>query len=108
MNGATNMDIDDMTIGVSAAGLNQYLESIKLNVLQAVCTEIDNVEEITNAINNCWQGAARDRFIEDFATARELIKEDLKSEYINLEVKFQSLVEIMLRIDNASIYTNDF
>ena len=102
--GSTNLDINSLTTGVSKAGLQTYMDELKVNALLEVCREIDNINELVQAINNCWQGESRDRFLENFSQMREEIKNDLTSEYSNLESKLQSLFDEMYTIDRFGIY----
>lgn len=89
--GSKNLGIDDLTIGVSRKGMEQYKHELKISVLNETKDKIDDVDNVVKAINNCWQGQARDKFLSQFAATREKIKEDLKREYNDLE---QRLIEL--------------
>lgn len=102
--GSTNLDISSLTTGVSKAGLEQYLETLKTIALKETIAEIDRVDEVITAINNCWQGESRDRFLEAFAKMRELIKSDLAREYENLDSKMHSLIYEMYELDRRAVY----
>lgn len=102
MNG--NLGIGDMTIGASREGLETYIEDLHLTAFQEVVNEIDNVTDFETAVNNCWQGESKDRFLSHFAEMREVVKSDLEAEYQNLENKIRELVYGMLSLDSSGIY----
>ena len=99
--GSTNLGIESLTTGVSREGLQHFFETLDTDCLRNTCKEIDNVEDVIIAINNCWQGESRDRFLRAFSDAREIIKNDLELEFSNIESKFQSLANAMYSVDHG-------
>lgn len=102
MNG--NLGIGDMTIGASREGLENYLEDLHLTAFKGIVDEIDNVTDFETAINNCWQGESKERFLNHFAEMRNVIRTDLEAEYQNLENKVRGLVNAMMELDHNGIY----
>lgn len=86
-----NLGIDSLTIGVSHAGMDAYRDELKMAVIQETKELIDDYANVESAINNCWQGIARDRFLDAFEEIREKIKEDLDAEYNDLDNRLDEL-----------------
>ena len=86
-----NMSLEDMTIGISKKGMESYREQLEHDLLISVVNEINDTEALEEAINKNWQGAARDRFIDDFNSARVEIGQDLKKEYNDLSARLTEL-----------------
>ncbi len=101
--GNQNLGIDSLTIGVSHEGMNNYREQLKIAVIQDTKTKIDEYQDVENAINGCWQGEARDRFLEGFKTAREKIKSDLDAEYNDLDARLNELEYMYYQQDQNMI-----
>lgn len=99
-----NLGIDNLTVGASLQGTVKYIEELKTGMINDVFKAIDNTDEVITAINNCWQGESKDRFLSDFALVRETIKADLQKEYENVEAKINNLVNAILETDNNGIY----
>ena len=95
-----NMQLEDMTIGISQKGMEKYREQLQHNLLISVVNEINNTQELETAINKNWQGQARDNFIEEFNKARKSIGEELKKEYSDLSAR---LIEL-----EANYFSQDF
>lgn len=94
-----NLQMGDLTIGVSKAGMDSYIENLKLEIITNTIQKMDNIQAIEAAINKGWQGESRDKFLTLFKKQRDLIKEDLKKEYKDLEFRLQEL--------EASYYKQD-
>lgn len=103
-NGPSNLDISSLTTGVSKEGLRTYMEELKTNVLLEMSRELDNTNDVIQAINNCWEGQSKTRFLDNFSKIREEIKNDLALEYSNLESKLESLANGMYVLDQFGIY----
>lgn len=86
-----NLGIDSLTIGVSHAGMDAYRDELKMAVIQETKELIDDYADVESAINSCWQGISRDRFLEAFKTTREQIKNDLDAEYNDLDARLNEL-----------------
>ena len=102
--GSTNLGIESLTTGVSKAGLDKYLEDLRTATLLVVSKEINNCDDVISAINNCWQGESRDRFLEAFKLMRQEIGNDINWEFRNLEEKLNSLFIAMYNVDKYGIY----
>ena len=86
-----DLGIGDLSIGVDSKGMAQYISDLKAEILKTVGTAIDDVNDVTTAINSCWQGKSKETFLKDFAKTRELIKDDLEKEYKDLKARLQEL-----------------
>ncbi len=86
-----NIGISDMTTGIDSTGMQNYVESLKLHLLQEVKDDIDDVQSIVDTINSGWQGVSRDRFLASFEKARESIKADLDQEFNNVVGRLSEL-----------------
>jgi uncharacterized protein YukE len=98
-----SITIDNLDIGVSAAGTEAYLENLKASLLTEVSTKIDDVEAITSALNSAWQGESRDKFDARFEKMREDIKSDLEAEYNDLAARLSELTNSYLHQDSNMI-----
>ena len=78
-----NIGISELTTGVDRSGMESYIESLRLHLITEVFQDIDDVSAIEATINAGWQGVSKDRFLDQFKTMREQIKEDLQKEFIN-------------------------
>ena len=94
-----NLGIDSLTIGVSRAGMEEYRESLKMHLLEETKTKLEDVAEIQTAIDNGWQGQARDQFLVDFDQQIGKIIEDLQKEYDDLDHRLIELSENYLNQD---------
>ena len=97
--GAQSMTFDGVTEGIDRDAMQTYLENLKIELLDTVKEQIDNVEDIIGTINSGWQGASRDAFLKQFAAARGRIKDDLSKEYSDLMTRFQELEEFYYKQD---------
>lgn len=89
--GSEAMTFDNVTEGIDTVGMRTYLDNLKVDLLDKVSEKIDDTQAVEDAINNGWQGVARDRFLSQFASARRSIKKDLEAEYKDLKARFKEL-----------------
>ena len=87
---ATGMD--NVTIGFDAAGLEKYIENLRLNILEEVIKTIDNGwDPVNEAINDAWTGASKDAFVNDFAKTIGEVKEHLTYEFAEIESRLRDI-----------------
>lgn len=87
-----NLGIEDLTIGVSQAGMEQYREDLKMEMFDNTIKVIDdNFPEVVNVLNTAWQGVSRDRFIASMEKEIGSIKADLEYEKADLDHRLQEL-----------------
>jgi len=86
-------ELAEMTEGLSAKGMEAYLEALKANLLVKVADTLDTTDELEAAINKGWQGVSRDKFMTQFNTAIKNTKEDLAQEYADLVNKLSELAQ---------------
>ena len=101
--GANNVGIDDLTIGISAAGMEEYKKNLKAYLLTQSVDKINDTSTLEAAINNGWQGASRDVFMEKFNQMRESIVNDLSKEFDDLSARLEELEEDYFAQDNKMI-----
>lgn len=100
--GSSSLSIQDLDIGVSKAGMEQYKEQIKSDLLITSKELLQNTSEIERAVNAGWQGVSKDKFLSDFKNAVDKICQDLENEHTNLQSVLENLEEIYYQVD-ASI-----
>lgn len=85
------LGIESLSTGISASGMDEYLEGLRAKYITETSELIDDIADIQEAINNGWQGVAKDRFMTQFDIARTTVKNDLRKEYTNLEARLTEL-----------------
>ena len=109
--GSENMSFDGVTEGINRDAMKTYIDNLKLELLDNVEEAIDKVDDVLKTIDSGWQGVARDKFLNQFATQRSRIKDDLKKEYLDLLARLKELQDFYYKqdqnmldlIDNADI-----
>ena len=86
-----NLGIDDLTIGVSSEGMENYIEELKADILVKVKDKIQDIDPVVKAINNCWQGKSKENFLKDFSRVTNTICDDLEAEYNDLKNRLDEL-----------------
>lgn len=94
-----SLDIQDLTIGISAKGMDDYKEELKASLLKTSKDKINNIADIETAINGGWQGISKDNFLKQFAAVRESICNDLDTEYKDLEFRLTQVEQAYFSID---------
>jgi uncharacterized protein YukE len=97
--GSQNMSFDGVTEGIDRDAMKTYLENLKVELLDTVSEQIENVQDVIDTINAGWQGAARDAFLKQYATQRRVIKTDLSNEYKDLMARFTELQDFYYKQD---------
>lgn len=91
--------IEEMTMGVSNAGMEAYKENLRLKIVDETINLIDNYQEVETELEKCWVGTSKDKFMKEFAVARESIKTDLKLEQNDLEERLLELEALYFKQD---------
>ena len=97
------LSIDQLTIGVSSAGVETYIDRLKAKYLESVKSKIDDITEMERAFDKGWQGVSRDRFEELFRRARNDIKWDLNEEFASIRARLNELAYDYLEQDEKMI-----
>lgn len=95
----SELGIDTLTIGIDSNGMQNYRESLRIDLLQSTEQKINEFTEVEAAINNCWQGLSRDYFLDSFEDMRQRIIQDLEAEYRDLENRLVDLEEMYYKQD---------
>ena len=95
------LGMNSLDLGFSREGMKQYIENLRLNMLEEAKKAIDDFGKVEQAINQAWQGQARDRFLVQFSDSREEIKRDLDAEFLDLEARLSEIGTFYLRQDEG-------
>ena len=88
--GGSNIGIEDMTIGVSGRGMEEYSEMLRTKILTEISEELETQREaIINSVRTGWRGSSEERFERLLRDEIEDIIDDLRQEYADLEGKLQ-------------------
>lgn len=98
------LSIGEMTTGMSAAGMEQYLENIKAEILTKVTSQLDTArDEIIKSLRTAWVGQSEQRFETLLADAVEDLKTELNAEYNALASRIRELENNYFNQENALI-----
>lgn len=87
----SNIGIEDMTIGVSGKGMDDYADMLKMKILEDMKTELENQQEaIEKSVRSGWRGKSEETFEKLLDDEISKIKEDLEKEYADLAGKLQN------------------
>lgn len=99
-----NLSIDVLDIGVSKQGMEQYMEALKIELLDSVKEKLNTeFDAIMIEINKGWQGSSRDRFEEKFRKQIGHIKNDLEDEYKDLSARLVELANFYYKQDESML-----
>ena len=101
--GSENMDFEGVSVGISRAGMAKYIENLHANVLLKVEEKLRATEPVTQALNECWQGASRDKFLTKFGKTIDDVVEDLEEEYKDLIARLRELQHHYFEQDNKML-----
>ena len=93
------LDMSSLDLGFSREGMKQYIENLRLNMLEEAKKAIDDFGDVEININRAWQGQARDKFLREFEDARTKVKEDLDLEFNDLEARLSEIGSFYLKQD---------
>lgn len=86
-----SMTFDDVSEGLDIAGMQKYIDYLKMNVLDQVIKELKQVYNVEVAIKEGWQGQSRDKFLKQFEEQIGNTETELKKEFANLETRMNDL-----------------
>lgn len=87
------MTIGEMTIGVSAAGAQEYYHALKTDAIDKAIEALRNTDRLFGAINDGWQGQAAQNFKKNFDKGVDSTIFALDSIRDNIESLIARLVE---------------
>ncbi len=88
--GGSNIGIDDMTIGMSGQGMEDYSDMLKIKILDEMKSELHTQQDaIIKSVQGGWRGKSEEKFEKLLDDEIEKIIEDLEAEYKDLEGKLQ-------------------
>ena len=98
------LSINEMSIGMSVAGMQDYLENIKAEILTNVTNQLDTArDEITKSVRTAWVGQSEQRFETLLSEAVEDLKVELNAEYNALASRLNELQNNYFNQENALI-----
>ena len=97
--GNTSLDFSGVTTGISAKGMEDYMEKLHMDVLKKVEEKLKATEAINDALVACWQGAARDKFAKKFSDTVDNVIDELNDEYADLVSRLYELQENYFKQD---------
>lgn len=102
LNGTSDgLTIDQMSIGVSSAGVEKYLENLKTDCFDKAIADLEKTSAIQSQLDAGWQGNAKIVFTEQMNESIQQLKEALESEYSSLEVQIRNIMNDYYTIDNS-------
>ena len=104
MDGTGELSINEMSTGMSVAGMQDYLENIKAEILTNVTNQFDTArDEITKSVRTAWVGQSEQRFETLLSEAIEDLKVELNAEYNALASRLNELQNNYFNQENALI-----
>ena len=100
---ADRLGIDDLEIGVSHAGMEQYRWSLRTQLLEDTKNRLEEYSSFMNALGNCWQGASHKTYCENFNKTILAIGEALVREYIDVENRLTELESNYFKQDQTML-----
>ena len=98
------LSINEMSTGMSAAGMAQYLENIRAEILTNVSEKLDTArDEIIKSLKTAWVGQSEQRFETLLTDAVEDVKTELNAEYNALASRMSELENNYFNQENALI-----
>ena len=101
--GSSSLGISYLTIGINANGMQEYKDSLRVELLANTKDKINDVADVVTAIDGAWQGKSRDLFLRQFEETRAKITEDLDAEYRDLNNRLTDLQSSYFAIDQSLI-----
>lgn len=90
--GAKIADTSDLEVGYSKDGMQKLDESLKSMLVDEIKAALDRLNEgVTAALDECWQGVSKDRYLKDFGKRIEDTKEEIEKEYDDLKERFSDV-----------------
>ncbi len=104
MDGTGELAINEMSTGMSVAGMQDYLENIKAEILTNVTNQLDTArDEITKSVRTAWVGQSEERFETLLTDAVDDVKTELTAEYNALASRLNELQNNYFNQENALI-----
>lgn len=88
---STSMSFDNVTEGLDIQGMRNYIDYLKVKVLDEVIKQLKSISSVQTAINRGWQGQSRDKFLKQFESQIENTETELKKEFADLETRMNDL-----------------
>lgn len=97
------LGIDNLSIGVSKQGMNDYRIQLRADLLTRVRRELDNRTDLEAALKKGWQGQSCKNYLINLRNDVEKIETDLEAEYNDLENRLSELESNYFKQDNEMV-----
>ena len=104
---AGNLQISDLSIGVSVKGAYDYLDGIKTKAIGAAIDALHDTKEVTQTFQAGWQGKAESNFEKNLYNATETITKELELIKTNIESLVAEMIEDWAMQDEALVTEED-
>ena len=88
-----DMGFHGVTEGVNRAGMEAYMEYLKVEVIDKIVEALGQVEEMQTQINQGWQGRSRDVFLAQFNNTIANTSNEIQAEFSNLADRLSDLYQ---------------
>jgi len=93
------LSIQDLTLGVSHRGMEQWKSDLKSELLKESKRKIKDADNVEQKIKAGWTGKSEEQFEKMFKKSRETICDDLEKEYRHLEDRLEEVEDSYFDID---------
>lgn len=87
----TNVDIADLTQGMSRKGMGHYNFQLYRHLTVLVRDKLEDVSAIQTAVDAGWQGESRDKFLADFEANIRIVEDQIREAYDALYARIVEL-----------------
>ena len=102
-----NMGIGDATVGISRTGIENYRQDLNFKVVNKTKDELRNYKSIVDTIGTSWNGAAAQKFVNNFHTSTEKACEALDAIGDAINALFDTIKNSMIKQDEEMIEEGD-
>ena len=96
-----NISIQDLTVGVSGTGMDQYIETLRGSFYDDTIKILDDFYGILSVIKSGWAGKSYDAFENDFKRRLDEVKHGLAAENNDLFLKLGDIKRAYYAVDNT-------
>lgn len=101
-----SMDIGDATIGISRKGIENYKQAVSAD-MRGVKNELEDYKNMVDVIGKYWNGAAAQKFVNNFHTSQKKAQGALDKIEEAMEALFETIKNGMIKQDENMIEDGD-
>ena len=102
-----NLQISDLSIGVSVKGAYDYLDGIKTKAIGKAIEALESTSDVTQTFQAGWQGKAEANFEKNMYNATQTITKELELIKTNIESLVAEMIEDWANQDEALVEETD-